>query len=774
VNEIQQKSTLAKLLATEDISVVHDAKMPTAAFDVKERTLYLPVFKKMSNELYDLFIGHEVGHAHFTPEEGWHDAVCDTPELKHFYNIIEDARIERKVKAKYPGLASSFYKGYKELFDKDFFGIRGRDVNSFPFADRINLHFKLGHMAGVEFSETEQVFIDRIAKAETWDDVKQLSQELAVTSKKEAEERADEGNDLQEMLDDLQKQLAQSQESQTENPEDNELDSWEQRYQMEKEHREEHEDEDGNVPEDYEFDRYSDEVTEEVDKRVEKAKAQRQQHEEEQKEIEDLEEQIEKVKQDLEFHNQDGQHSQTDAAFRKNETQLVDMDAAERLYVDLDGPTGPEDVIVQMDDLYNWENCVTREQYYEPYKTSPEELKKWGLEMGRKYEATNRPVINQMAQQFELRKAATGFKKARISKTGKLNEDKLWAYKLTEDLFQQTQVVPNGKNHGIIMYVDLSGSMHYHMKGTLEQAINVGMFCRKVGIPFDVYGFSDNGKREQSLEGKYKTHNFKVGQFMDYGNVKLVHMLSSKSKKSQWDNALAYLMCMIKGYERSSYDEYIYIMNEYFRLSGTPLNHCLAYAPKIAAQFKKQYNVEILSTIFLTDGGATDQLAFFKERKEDHNYSERTYGKQLVARIGASTVEGPRLKGSYYSNEAETRFLVDYYKKVTGSRTFNFHIVGVKRRDFENEYHRRSDNYSYTHFDNWYKNVLKNKFGLLTEDAGWDATMLIKGQRDLQIEDKELEVKSNKRGDLLRGFKKFNGDKKTSRTFVNQIIELVA
>ena len=40
-NQVEVKSVLAKLLATEDIDIVHDAKAPTAAFDVKNRKLYL-------------------------------------------------------------------------------------------------------------------------------------------------------------------------------------------------------------------------------------------------------------------------------------------------------------------------------------------------------------------------------------------------------------------------------------------------------------------------------------------------------------------------------------------------------------------------------------------------------------------------------------------------------------------------------------------------------------------------------------------------------------
>lgn len=61
--EIERKSTLAKLLATENITLEHK-KVPTAYFDLKERKVVLPILKSdISNELYDLFIGHEVSHA---------------------------------------------------------------------------------------------------------------------------------------------------------------------------------------------------------------------------------------------------------------------------------------------------------------------------------------------------------------------------------------------------------------------------------------------------------------------------------------------------------------------------------------------------------------------------------------------------------------------------------------------------------------------------------------------------------------------------------------
>ena len=122
------KDTLAKLMATENITVIHK-KVPTAYFDVKSRILCIPMLKEdMSQSLNDLFAGHEVGHALYTPVDGWHDSICEKGGLfKGYLNVIEDCRIEEKVKNKYPGLRRSFYKGYEELATDDFFGIKGKD-----------------------------------------------------------------------------------------------------------------------------------------------------------------------------------------------------------------------------------------------------------------------------------------------------------------------------------------------------------------------------------------------------------------------------------------------------------------------------------------------------------------------------------------------------------------------------------------------------------------------------------------------------------------------
>ena len=119
------KGTLAKLLATENLTVEH-RQVSTASFDVNNRVLILPIWKNASSIVYDLLVGHEVGHALYTP-----NLPIDAP--KAFVNVIEDARIERMMKQTYPGLKKSFFEGYRELWHQDFFGVLDEDINALAF-----------------------------------------------------------------------------------------------------------------------------------------------------------------------------------------------------------------------------------------------------------------------------------------------------------------------------------------------------------------------------------------------------------------------------------------------------------------------------------------------------------------------------------------------------------------------------------------------------------------------------------------------------------------
>jgi len=181
------KSQLAKLLATEDLIVEHK-NCDTACFNVHTRVLTLPMWEKASNTVYDLLVGHEVGHALFTPDENWLEKVAVPPQ---FVNVVEDARIEKMMKRKYAGLAKTFYHGYKELQAEDFFSISDSNVADLNLADRANLYFKVGNFVNISFDSEEKLLIQKIVDVETFDDALRVAEELYLYCKKEKEEKVD-------------------------------------------------------------------------------------------------------------------------------------------------------------------------------------------------------------------------------------------------------------------------------------------------------------------------------------------------------------------------------------------------------------------------------------------------------------------------------------------------------------------------------------------------------------------------------------------------------
>ena len=192
---VDSKSQLARLLATENISVEH-RKTPTAYFELKSRTLVLPILQEgLTPAIYDLFCGHEVGHALYTPQVEWSEAIKNRVAPKMVINIVEDVRIEKLIKRKYPGLKASFITAYTDLMKRNFFRTyylkldaetgkgtpdlnRPKNLDEYNLLDRINLYFKGGPALNIRFQGPEIALVDAVADTETFDEVLNVSKIL--------------------------------------------------------------------------------------------------------------------------------------------------------------------------------------------------------------------------------------------------------------------------------------------------------------------------------------------------------------------------------------------------------------------------------------------------------------------------------------------------------------------------------------------------------------------------------------------------------------------
>ena len=194
MKKLDYKETLAKLMATENVDIVH-GDYRTAAFDIENRILYLPDYVDLGEDVYDLLISHEVSHALNTPIEGYHSATDEEQDekFKGFLNIVEDARIEKMIQRKFPGLKKSYITGYKKLFDEDMFGIKEysqEELDKMLLIDRLNVRAKLGKLASnVNIKNEERHFEEKLNKLKTWDDVVELAKELFEYCKDELDKK---------------------------------------------------------------------------------------------------------------------------------------------------------------------------------------------------------------------------------------------------------------------------------------------------------------------------------------------------------------------------------------------------------------------------------------------------------------------------------------------------------------------------------------------------------------------------------------------------------
>ena len=563
------KSQLAKLLATEDLVVEHK-KVSTACFNVHTRVLTLPLWEKASNLVYDLLVGHEVGHALFTPDEDWTETVKVPPQ---FVNVVEDARIEKLMKRKYAGLAKTFFNGYKELNEEDFFQIADDDISAFNLADRVNLYFKIGNFITLDFKPEEQEIVNLIGACESFADALIAADELYKYCKKEKEQE-------QKVADfDSHETQGNSQSPASDFIETNDSSS-DQEGESDNSSEKESEESYGGTAQGEETPVKSSDTQDDPEVRT----------------ADSLEDKIRNLV------NQDGYESVYVEIPQVNLNTIIAKNSEVHKEIN--------DSFVHQQKLHNEH---AEEKGYVPvnlYKDSDLEFKK--------FKSSAQKEVNYLVKEFECRKAADQYARASTARTGVLDTTRLHTYKYNEDLFKKVSVIPDGKNHGLVFVLDWSGSMSDVMIDTCKQLFNLVWFCKKVSIPFEVYAFTNEWRRgewdyekERYLAADREPHYQKkdgllvVDETFSMMNV-LTSKVSGKELEHQMLNIWRLAYCFGRGYSCS------YTYSNRMSLSGTPLNEALIALHQILPKFQKENKLQKVQCIVLTDGEAS-QLVRHKE-----------------------------------------------------------------------------------------------------------------------------------------------------------------
>ena len=703
------KGNLARLLATENLIVEH-RKTSTASFDVDRRVLTLPMWDKASGTVYDMLVGHEVGHALFTPNDDWR-CIADCP--KDFVNVIEDARIEKLMKRKFPGLRKSFSIGYRELNDKDFFDVAGHDLSKFSLIDRINLHFKIGASAMIPFSIEEQVFVARTDLAETFEEVLQIANDVYIFSNKTEEVT----------------EMPVGQQPEEGETESNDVEQSEQQS-------------DENAP------------AEMPEAKTNNAGPIQNDDEEEEEEEED------------EFEEdgyEGGDTSETQNAFDRASERLSTQSGRSPIYVEIPTKVNLDKHVVDWTTLHDWIDLnIAEPEKYEETDNKYYEFRK-----------QSQKEVNYLVKEFECRKSADAYARAGQSKTGVLDTSKLHTYRYNEDLFKKVTVVPDGKNHGMLFILDWSGSMANEILATVKQLLNLTAFCKKVQIPFEVYAFTNEWViAERCMEGtqdqyyEYQRRGLEKNTIhMNEGYFHMMNFLSSRSNakdyermcKNLWREAYYYRHGYVSGYRTAPG----------LGLSGTPLNEAVVMMNYIVPDFKKQNDLQKVNICILSDGESCNigyGHEVYNDHKDEHHIVPRRieYYQTLRDRTTGITYE------TFDYDNVTNIFLKQLRDRNPGVNVLGFRILsGSQLQSFVGRYA------SYEGYGQIQKQWKKEKSAIITNPKAFSALYAISNNSLNESTDFNVESGA-KKGEITRAFKKMLGSKSTNKKLLSSFIEYVS
>jgi cobalamin biosynthesis protein CobT len=567
-------------MAAENISVQH-SNVQTASFDLQNRSLTLPMWKDMDGYMYDLLCGHEVGHALDTPFDGWHHNVKNNQKIKSFLNVIEDARIEKRIKRKFPGLAKSFAQAYRDLFDRDFFGIKKiDDLNSLNLIDRLNIHFKLGAHVIVPFNDEEREFVRETANVEQWDDVVDIANRVYNYVKSNETDKVNSAQDLEDLLSDLKNALDDMEYTEDSGDEDSS-------------DEESEEDSDGEESEETEdgFGGSSSEESEEDSdgEENENGSGGSAAQESSDEEAEENSESGSSARAGSTAAQESFEPtSVTDDIFRNREAELVSDGTGKVHMVTLPKPA-PGIVVPVTKILALFEEEAHKKAHLETMVQKSVAA----------FNTRNKKYISLLVKEFEMRKNATEYARAQVARSGQLDTSKLFQYRVKNDLFRRVTTIGKGKSHAMQLVFDMSGSMSSIFRQTVDQILVLSAFCKRVNIPFEVYGFTDEQmylrmtRREATWQNRGNT---------SFCEMRLVKFLSSDMSASLYRRAFNMMTVVAEQFSNYSCVTAMDWASAGFRLGGTPLIETTAAIRFLAEDFKNKTGVDHVNVIVMTDG----------------------------------------------------------------------------------------------------------------------------------------------------------------------------
>jgi len=717
----ERTELLAKLMATEDIDI-QQQNVPTAYFDTENRTLVLPTWKDLSEMETEMLIGHEIGHALYTPSDAWVSAIESFNGNKNVFktvmNVIEDPRIERAVKKKYPGMRKVFYFGYEELFERGIF-TKGFDPSQMTLIDKINFHFKIPGKIPFETDDQFWQLVNKVENCETFEDVVALTNEIYGLCEEEF-------NSDQQMMSSPEGQMQEESETRKSQQKDSGGSEDQQKKQKTGSNGKSSEGEGSEEESESATDSNKSEPVGEASPEPLKEKGKASSFES--KYTNKVEE---KMKKFLES---------------KTEAQVKNT------YYELPEPI-IENILITNEELRTYLKTHVFDKYYGCNRVTEVQGEEEPMDLSsiaasyKKFSKDHAASIAYYTKMFDMKKKATEYKNTLQFKTGRLNMNALPNYKFDENVFLTTQVRQKGKNHGIVFYLDMSGSMNKYFRETLTQLMEVLSFCRNCGIPASVYGFTDN----------HHAIGYLHQRTIKKGAKEFVQFKEKPESTTEYEFALIELFSsnMTNKQFVDMFDLFLspkWKRIDWFPLGGTPLVMAINTLEAVVNRFRRNTRAEIVNVVFLTDGGDTHSCDKYS-MSNYYSYGSNITHSVLVdpktkSRVSSSYLD-EKYKGTVIQNNCSllvpAAFLNLMKKRLKGVSFVNFFIDPYMSGNY------RVEKKAVMEFDEMYI-------------IGTDAFKKVKDIGKIQVTDME---------DLKNTFSWVNNNKKQKRTMINSFIEKI-
>jgi hypothetical protein len=318
----------------------------------------------------------------------------------------------------------------------------------------------------------------------------------------------------------------------------------------------------------------------------------------------------------------------------------------------------------------------------------------------------------------------------------------------------------------LLLFLDLSGSMSESFLGTIEQLLILVSFCRKVSIPFEVYGFNDHTQSKNLLGEKVgEAFEYSPGDiFMNASRFNLKQYFSSTMSRLEFNRAVLNMLTIGAAYKRN-----VYYLLPTETLNGTPLNSAIIASIEIAQAFQKANRIEVLTTMFLTDGDAGDE-ANTSVTTDGYTYLGSIMGRKYNLNITHRS--GPAVQIS--SQDPLTKGLLLLAKKITKANLIGFYITGCSA--YKSDVRNLHNSYNISlpaDFDDAVTRARKNKFYPIS-GTGYDFYFVVPPGDEMIIRDRGIMVDSNaSKTEIRRAFMNNVKSRAVNRVFLSRFCNTI-